>query len=125
MVSRDPRLINTGGTVQHIQAIPTTPTPETYYDVKWTYEEWLEEVKKPIDYPDPNNAEDPRYYRKYAHNIPHPDMYYIIPDRKDAVATTDKTKNDRRVYFGWNNIQDYEVRGMNALKQYVAGKGIQ
>ena len=128
MVSRDPRLLNSttsGNTVEHIQTIPITATPPTYFDVQWTYEEWLEELKKPIDYPSPDDPDDPRYYRKYAHNVAHPDLYYIVPDRKDAVATNEKTKNDRRVYFGWNNLQDYEIKGMNALKQYVEGKGLE
>ena len=56
--------------------------------------------------------------------MPPPDAYYIVPDRKDAVATTDKTKNDRRVYYGWNNIQEYELNGMRALQNYIAGKGV-
>ena len=47
--------------------------------------------------------------------MPPPDAYYIVDERKDAVATTDKTKNDRRVYYGWNNIQEYELNGMRAL----------
>ena len=35
-------------------------------NTKWTYREYLEELGKPIDYPDPHDKDDPRYYRKYA-----------------------------------------------------------
>ena len=34
-----------------------------------------------------------------------------------------KTKNDRRVYFGWNNITQFEIEGMRRLKDYLAAKG--
>lgn len=43
---------------------------ESYFDRKWTLAEYEEELKRPIDYPDKHNVDDPRYYRKYAHNIP-------------------------------------------------------
>ena len=73
-------------------------------------------MQKPIEHPDKEDPNDPRYYRKYAHNVPPPDVYYLIPDRKDAVARDDASKNDRRVYFGWNNVTQYEQAGVNALK---------
>lgn len=73
--------------------------------MKWTYKEYLEELKKPIEHPDRHDENDPRYYHKYAHNISTPDAYYFIPDRKDSVGNDmQHTKNDRRVYFGWDNI---------------------
>lgn len=84
----------------------------SYFDKKWTYEEYMDELKNPVDQPDPNDPNDPRYYRKYAINIPPPDVYYMIPDRKDAVANDVKTQNDRRVYFGWNNLTPYEKNGI-------------
>ena len=43
-----------------------------YLGNKWTYEEYLEELKKPIDYPNIHDKDDPGYYRKYAHNVPPP-----------------------------------------------------
>lgn len=48
-----------------------------------------------------------------------------MPDRKDEVATGEKSKNDRRVFFGWNNITSFEVQGMNALKAYLQDKGVE
>ena len=84
----------------------------------------MEELKKPIEHPDPNDVDDPRYYQKYAINIPPPQAYYFVPDKKDQVATNDATKNDRRVYFGWNNLTEFERNGMNQLKQFIAEKGV-
>ena len=92
---------------------------DDYLSTKWTYEEYQEELCKPIDYPDPQNKDDPRYYRKYAHNVPPPEAYFYIPPDKDAVATNDKTKSVRRVWYGWNNITDFERQGIKALKQFV------
>ena len=46
-------------------------------------------------------------------------------DRKDEVATNEKTKNVRRVHYGWNNITDFEHKGMNALKAYIRNKGVE
>lgn len=94
-------------------------------DRKFTLQEYLDELQQPIDPPDPRNPNDPRYYKKYVHNMPPLEAYFIIPARKDAVATTDKTQNDRRVYFGWNNITEYEQNGINALKRSVAEKNLQ
>ena len=82
--------------------------PGAYFLKKWTYAEYQEELKKPIDYPDPNDPNDPRYYMKYAHTLPPTDAYYMIIDRKDDVATNEKTKNERRVHFGWNNVTPFE-----------------
>lgn len=77
-----------------------------------------------MDQPDPNNPDDPRYYRKYAMNVPPPDLYYFVPDRKDVVALDVKSQNDRRVYFCWNNITEYERNGMAALKSSMAARDI-
>ena len=95
-----------------------------YLDKKWTFEEYEEELKKPIDFPDKGDTEDPRYYIKYAHTIPPPEAYYIIPDRKDCFALDDKTKNDRRVYFGWENMTVYEQEGVENLKKFIQESGV-
>ena len=96
----------------------------SYFDKKWTLQEYYEELKQPIQHPDPNNIDDPGYYKKYAINVPPPEAYYIYDERKDAVATNKATQNDRRVYYGWNNIQPFEQKGMDDLKAWVQNKGI-
>ena len=52
-----------------------------YLDKKWTFEEYLEELKEPIDYADPNDPSDPRYYRKYARDVPPPEAFYLVPEK--------------------------------------------
>lgn len=75
-----------------VSPIATGPEEgKTYYDKKWTYNEYLEELKQPISHPDPNNVDDPGYYRKYAMNICPPDVYYTYDERKDAVNADKKT----------------------------------
>jgi len=64
---------------------------QSYFDKKWTYEEFLEELKKPIVHPDPHDVNDPGYYKKWAHTVPPMQAYYFIPDRKDSVAVDVKT----------------------------------
>ena len=76
----------------------------SYFDKKWTYAEYLEELKVPIEHPDPHNPNDPLYYKKWAHTLAPPEAYYFVIDRKDEVATNVATKNVRRVHFGWNNV---------------------
>jgi len=70
-----------------------------------------------------HDKNDPRYYRKYAHNVPPKNAYFFIPEKRDQVAMDTKTLNDRRVYFGWSNLTDYEREGIRALKSYIANDG--
>ena len=85
---------------------PTNPAYPTYstdqdpflppgnggeFDKKWTYEEYLEELKQPMVHPDPENPDDPLYYKKYAMNIAPPDVYYFLPPRYDTRAEDKKT----------------------------------
>ena len=94
-----------------------------YLSTKWTYAEYEAKMNEEIDYPNPDDTEDPRYYMKYAHTVPPPEAYYIIPERKDCVAIDDKSKNDRRIYAGWNNMTTYEKEGIAALKQFIREGG--
>ena len=66
--------------------------------------------------PDVADPNDPGYYRKYAMNIPPPELYYICPDTKDLVGFSRETNFARKVFFGWNNLTQFELDGMNALK---------
>ena len=93
-----------------------------YFDKKWTIKEYAEEIKKPIEYADPHNPNDPRYYKKYAHTVAPIDAYFFIPDGKDEVSSDEKSK--RCVFFGWNNITQLEEKGINDLKAYLKNKGV-
>ena len=65
-------------------------------------------MKQPMVHPDPENPDDPLYYKKYAMNIAPPDVYYFLPPRYETRAEDKKTQNDRRIHFGWDNITEYE-----------------
>ena len=104
--------------------VPTQEHVHSTLDVKWTYEEYLEELKKPIEFPPRDEPDHPGYYKKYAHTVPPIESYYIIPDRQEEVARDEVTKNVRRVYFGWNNITDFERAGMRALQQDIKDRGV-
>ena len=89
---------------------------EDYLMSKWTFKEYIDLLERPIDYPNPNNKDDPGYYRKYAHNVPPPEAYFYVPSNRDKVATGSKTKMVRRIHFGWDNLTEFEVNGIKALK---------
>ena len=95
-----------------------------YLDKKWTYEEYLEELKQPIEYPDPTDPEDPRYYRKYAYTVPPPEAYYLVPDNRDEVNVDKKSKKWRQVYYGWNNLNAFEKAQIVELQKAMKAKGI-
>lgn len=105
--------------------VACVPHEVDYLDVKWTYDQYLEELKKPIEPPDSEDPDHPGYYKKYAHNLPPNEAYFLIPDRHCEVAQNEATKNNRRVYFGWNNVTDFELRGVRALQQFIRKKGIE
>ena len=51
----------------------------------------MEEMKQPMVHPDPENPDDPLYYKKYAMNIAPPDVYYFLPPRYETRAEDKKT----------------------------------
>ena len=62
--------------------------------------------------PDPENCEDPRYYRKYAHNLPPLECYFHIPNDQEMQCKDMKTNNDRKIFYGWNNLTKFEEDGV-------------
>lgn len=40
------------------------------------------------------------------------------------MAQNETTKGDRRIFFGWNNLTEFERKGVQALQQYIKDKGI-
>jgi hypothetical protein len=70
---------------------------------------------------DPN---DPLYCRKYAHNMPPLELYKIKPPKWDLV-NIEGDDNRRAVFFGWNNITEHEIRGVENVKRWIKiNKGI-
>ena len=108
-----------------INQVEEESQPGAYFNKKGTYAEYVEELKKPLEYADPHDPNDPRYYKKYAHTVAPLDAYFFVMDRRDEVSHDEKSKNDRRVFYGWNNITNFEVQGTNTLKAYLLEKGVE
>lgn len=68
-----------------------------------------EEVMK--EQPSLTDVEDPLYCRKFAHNMPPLMAYRCRPVGWDRVNKAGDD-NTRKVYFGWNNITQYERDGI-------------
>ena len=82
---------------------------------RFTIEEYKNALAEPIDYPDPNDHEDPRYYKKYAHTLAPPEAYFILIPGWNKV-NTEKDNNARTIY-GWNNITEFEKEQIEKLKE--------
>lgn len=104
--------------------IPVSASNEGYLAKKWTLDEFKEELKQPIEAPAIDDPDDPLYYKKYAHTLPPKEAYFFIPNGHDTVALDDASKNVRLVYFGWDNITDFERRGVRALQIKIKEKGV-
>ena len=71
-------------------------------------EEYRRAVSEPIDFPDPSDHEDPRYYRKYAHTLPPMEAYFLLTPGWDCV-NTDADNGAVRQVFDWNNLTEFEI----------------
>ena len=111
--------------------VETTNGPEAEFLKKqFTLEEFNQEIQEyregKLGEPDPEDFEDPLYYRKYAHTLPPLESYFIVPDDTEKQNKTMKTNNDRKVYYGWNNLTKFEEQGIENLKKNLAEKkGVQ
>lgn len=68
--------------------------------------------------PSMTDFNDPLYCRKYAHNIPPLDSLRCKPLGWDHVNIKGND-NYRKVYFGWNNISQYEKDGIANVKRWL------
>lgn len=55
--------------------------------------------------------------------MPPLEAYYFIPEGKDRQNVNMKNNNDRKVYFGWNNVSEFEKQGIADLKKFVLDAG--
>lgn len=96
---------------------------------KMTIDEYLYELNNPDlalePKPSKTNPNDPQYCRKYAHNMPPLIAYKIKPPKYDLV-NIEGDDNKRAVFYGWNNITDYELKGIENIKDWLRkNKGIE
>ena len=88
--------------------VPKPANQPNYLDrTRFTLQEYLAAIKKPIQHPDPEDSNDPGYYKKYAHNLPPLEAHFLVLDNADRVNTEDDS-NNRKVFWAWNNLTDFE-----------------
>ena len=64
---------------------------------------------------------DPLYKRKYAHTMPPLHAYRLRPAGWEKV-NVEKDDNARKVFFGWNNVTEYEKEGIRQVKEWLRTK---
>ena len=72
-------------------------------------------MENPIDFADTNNNKDPNYFKKHASSIPSEQSYLIIPNKADLV-NTEKEPNARVIFYGWNNLSEFENKNLHELR---------
>jgi len=91
--------------------------PTIYCDQRYTLEEYKQALEEEIEFPDKDDSEDPRYYKKYAHTLPPLDSYFIIPLGQEKVSTAENTNN--RDFFDWNNFTEFEKEKVELLRAHM------
>lgn len=85
--------------------------PENRLQRKMTLDEYYYELSNPdlvlTRQPNLTDPFDPLYCRKYAHNMPPLIAYKVKPPKYDQVNIQGDDQK-RLVFFGWNNITEYE-----------------
>ena len=106
-----------------VDAKITSGPQSSFLQKQFTFEEYSAELAEYHDgklaQPDPNDHEDPLYYRKYAHNVPPLEAYFLIPEHVEKQCKDMKSNNDRKVFYAWNNLTKFEKQGLANLKKYV------
>ena len=93
--------------------------PTSKYDgQRYSYEEYKKALTEPIEYADPTDHEDPRYYKKHAHTMPPLEAYFILTPGWNSVNTELNNKAVRSV-FDWNNLTQYEIDQIEKFKKQI------
>ena len=86
-------------------------------NLKMTLDEYLHEMNNRDQIlqlkPSKTDVNDPLYCRKYAHTMIPLISYRMRPVGWDRV-NVDGDSNKRAVYFGWNNITDFERKNRSS-----------
>ena len=104
-----------------------TPKPANqpnYLDrTRFTLQQYKQALSQPCRYADPTNHTDQNYYKKHAHNLPPFDAYFIRLNNAH-LYNTEQDSNQRKVFWAWNNISDYEKRMLNELREHMSAHNI-
>ena len=87
-------------------------------DKKFTLREYKEALQNGYTQPDPDNYMDRGYYIKYAHTLPPLEAYMIRPANYER-ASTEKDTDNRKIYYGWNNLSQFEINQIEAIKVHM------
>ena len=91
-------------------------------DQKYTVEEYKEALAKPHGFPSTSDTLDVIYYTKHAHNLPPAGAYFVLTKKWDKVCTEDNP-NDRLVFYGWDNITEFEEKQIQLMHDECKGLG--
>ena len=95
---------------------------ESPLQVKMTLDEYLYEMSNYDTliqtHPSKTDPTDPLYRKKYAHNMP---PLIVYKSRMVGMEHVNVPGNDnnRRLFYGWNNMTDHERQGVEKLRQWL------
>ena len=87
-------------------------------DKQFTLQEYQEALVHGYKKPDPNDYTDKGYYIKYAHTLPPLQAYMIRPPNYEKFST-EKDTDHRKVYYGWNNLSEFESNQIETIKDHM------
>ena len=77
----------------------------------------LTRAKNPL----PLDPSDPVFYTVPPSVLPPRETYYYLnPDRNLTRVSSNKKAGERKVFYGWNNLTDFEITNIIELKEYMA-----
>ena len=104
-----------------------TPKPANqpnYLDrTRFTLQQYQQALQQPHQYASPSDHTDQAYYKKYAHNLPPLDAYFIRLNNAH-LNNTEQNSNQRKIFWAWNNVSDFEKRMLTELKKHMDTHGI-
>jgi hypothetical protein len=86
---------------------------------QFTLEEFNTALNAPIKYPDPEDCKDRGYFIKYAHTLPPLTCYRMRPPHYQLTCT-ENDLNNRKVYYGWNNLTPFEESAIEQIKNKMS-----
>ena len=85
---------------------------------RFTLQEYHSLLGKPVQHPDPEDNNDPGYYKKYAHNLPPLEAYFIVLEHAH-LNNTENESNSRKIFWAWNNLSDFEKDMLQELRRHM------
>lgn len=96
-----------------------------HLESRFTYAEYLEhmaEYRRSGDQHPTFDHTDPLYFQKYASSMPPLEAYKIVPKHLELGGNTKENLQQRKVFFGWNNLTPFEVEQIQECRRLVSEK---